>query len=165
MALLAAAGVLTGCGLGGLFGRGPECAPIGYLEGISLDIKPSSGAGVASAALEACWDGKCRDFAVELSEARDTITGTCSGSEPDDACGVTAGPPTGGWHGFAEIDGLPAKPVKVSVTLSSAAGKVLLDKQITVTPKRPEPVGGTCGGGDKMQTGIVVDAGELRERT
>jgi hypothetical protein len=167
MAMVAAVGVLAGCGFGGL-GRGQECAPVGFREGIGLDIAPSSGAGVSSAALKVCWDGQCRDPEVVLMEARDTITSTCSSSEADSdadaACGAEVGPPTGGWHGFADIDGLPGKPVEVGVTLTSASGEVLLDEQITVTPKEPKPDGTTCGSGGRKQTGIIVDGGQLRER-
>lgn len=167
VALVAAAGMLTGCGFGP-FGRGGPCAPVGYPEGIGLDIAPSSGAGVSSAALEVCWDGQCRDEDVVLMEARDTIAGECTSSgtdsDSDAACGASVGPPTGGWHGFADIEGLPGKPVQVAVTLRSASGEVLLDKQITVTPKGPKPDGTTCGGSDSKQTGIIVDGGRLRER-
>lgn len=163
IALLAALGMLTGCG-SGWFGRGTECAPVGYREGVGLDIEPPFASNVASATLKVCWDGRCHDADVELNETRDTISTPCEGEDPDAACGATAGPPTGGLNGFADIADLPGKPVQVTVVLRSAAGEDVLDKQLTVTPKEPDPDGRTCGGEGRFQTGVVVADGRVRER-
>ncbi|GAB3427360.1 hypothetical protein GCM10027569_68530 [Flindersiella endophytica] len=163
--LLAALGLLAGCGGFGWFGGGKECPAIGYLQGVSLKIEPSFASGVSTAALKVCWDGACQNVDVPLNETRDTISTPCEGSDPDAACGATAGPPDGGQYGFAEIPELPGKPVQVTVVLRSAAGEVVLDKQLTVRPKEPKPDDSSCGGGaGRFQTGIVVADGKLRER-
>jgi hypothetical protein len=167
LALLAALSLLTGCGLG-WFGRGQECPAIGYRQGVGLEIEPPFAKGVASAELKVCWDGECHEADVVLNETRDTISTPCEGEGSDDsdaACGATAGPPNGGQYGFVDISELPGKPVRVTVVLRSAAGEVVLDKQVTVTPKAPQADDSGCGGGTgRFQTGLIVSDGQVRER-
>jgi hypothetical protein len=167
LALLAALSLLTGCGLG-WFGRGQECPAIGYRQGVGLEIEPPFAKGVASAELKVCWDGECHEADVVLNETRDTISTPCEGEGSDDsdaACGATAGPPNGGQYGFVDISELPGKPVRVTVVLRSAAGEVVLDKQVTVTPKAPQADDSGCdGGAGRFQAGLVVSDGQVRER-
>ena len=165
VALLAALSLLTGCG-SGLFGRGKDCPAIGYLQGVTLEIEPPFASGVTTAALKLCWDGACQDVDVPLNETHgDPISTPCEGSDSDAACGATVGPPDGGLYGFAEIPELPGKPVQATVVLRSAAGEVVLDKQLTVRPKEPKPDASGCDGGKgRFQAGIIVADGKVRER-
>ncbi|MEU4518787.1 hypothetical protein AB0F52_08705 [Amycolatopsis sp. NPDC024027] len=148
-AMLAA--VAAGC-------TGPEvaCTAIGVPVGISLSI-PSPN-GISKATLEACWRGQCVTRDVVLSPETSAGTTTCTGTGPDSSCG-TSMVPTGGLHGFADLPGLPAEPVKVTVRFDD--GK---PHTIEVTPAFVEANGPGCGK-DGPQAQLVAGAGhELRVR-
>src|SRR4051812_29262473 len=104
-AMLAA--VTAGC-------AGPEvaCTAIGARVGIGLSIPAPE--GISRATLEACWRGQCVTREVGLYPETAGGATTCTGTGPDDSCG-TSMVPTGGLTGFADIPGLPAEPVKVTV--------------------------------------------------
>lgn len=164
--LAAATGLLTGCGMLGVLGRGQECPAIGFRQGIGIDIQPPLAKNVASASFEICWSGKCRTADVVLNETRDTIAEPCEGKDADAVCSATVGPANGGLYGFADVADLPGRPVQLTVELRSAAGEVVLDKQLTVTPKEPKPDANGCNpGAGRFQTGVIVTGnGSLRER-
>ncbi len=133
-----------------------ECTLIGARVGIGLDVDLPA---VKSATMEVCWDGTCATPIVELMPASTNGPETCTGTGPDDSCGVSV-VPTGGLTGFAEVVDLPAKPVSVTLALADAAGAVLLDETLTATPKMVHPNGEGCGGGG-AQTGLEVSAAGL----
>ncbi|MCS7482755.1 hypothetical protein ACFFQW_17340 [Umezawaea endophytica] len=136
------------------------CTLIGTRVGIGLDVDLP---GVKSATLEVCWGGKCTKPAVTLTPATTNGRETCTGTAPTDTCGVSV-VPTGGMIGFAEVVGLPSEPVTVTLTLADSAGAVVLDEDLTVTPKQTYPNGPDCGGGG-AQAGLVVSAaGVVTER-
>ncbi|MEO6085024.1 MAG: hypothetical protein ABIQ18_18120 [Umezawaea sp.] len=139
----------------------PEaCTLIGTPVGIGLDVDLPA---VAGATLEVCWDGRCVTPAVVLRPATTNGPQTCTGTGPDDSCGVSS-VPSGGLTGFANVTDLPAKPVSVKVALTDAAGAVLLDETVTATPKLTYPNGPKCGEGGP-QTGLEVSAaGAVTER-
>ncbi|WP_410607246.1 hypothetical protein [Amycolatopsis sp. lyj-109] len=146
-AMLAA--VTAGC-------AGPEraCTAIGVPVGISLSVPGSI--GISKATLEACWRGQCVTREVGLYPETSAGATTCTGSGLDSWCG-TSMVPTGGFHGFADIPGLPAEPVKVTVRFDD--GK---PHTIEVTPTTSEPNGPGCGvGGPQAQLVTGADH-ELR---
>jgi hypothetical protein len=137
------------------------CTLIGASAGIGVDVDLPA---VAAATLEVCWDGTCAKPAVSLYPATTNGPQTCTGTGPNDTCGVSA-VPTGGQHGFADIPTLPKKTVTATLVLTDAAGAVLLDKTLTVTPKATYPNGEGCGEGG-AQAGIEVSpAGVVTEHT
>jgi hypothetical protein len=129
------------------------CTLIGTRVGIGLTVDLP---GVKSAALEVCWNGTCTKPAVELTPATTNGPETCTGTGPTDSCGVSV-VPTGGLTGFAEVANLPAEAVTVTLVLADAAGAVVLDQDLTVTPKMAYPNGEGCGGGGS-QAGLEVSA-------
>jgi hypothetical protein len=131
-----AAAVTAGCAGAG---AGPEvaCPAIGYLTGISLTIPQP--AGISRATLEACWRGQCVTRDVVLTPDTTTAPSTCTGTGPDSACAASV-VPTGGLRGFAEVPGLPAEPVRVTVRFDD--GK---PHTVDVTPATSEPHGPACG--------------------
>jgi hypothetical protein len=136
------------------------CTLIGTRVGIGLDVDLP---GVKSASMEVCWGGTCTKPAVVLGPATTNGPETCTGTGPADSCGVSV-VPTGGLTGFAEVANLPAEPVTVALTLTDAAGAVVLDEDLTVTPKMAYPNGVECGG-TGAQAGLEVSAaGIVTER-
>ena len=136
------------------------CTLIAARAGIGLEIALPA---VRSAALEVCWDGTCVKPGTVLSPATTNGPETCSGTGPDAVCGVPA-LPAAGLTGFADLTTLPAKAVAVKLTLTDAAGAVLLDETVTVTPKLVHPNGEGCGG-EAAQAGLEVSAaGVVTER-
>lgn len=127
--------VAVGCG-------GPAGAPgqvacpaIGTPVGISLTIPPEAVAGISVANLEACWNGQCVTRKVDLQPATAPAQTTCNGT----ACSAQM-TSTGGLHGFADVPGLPAQPVRVTVAFDD--GK---PHTIEVTPSFPQPGPPGCG--------------------
>ncbi|GAA3724157.1 hypothetical protein HDA32_002887 [Spinactinospora alkalitolerans] len=149
---------LTACGAAA--GSGVGCTMPAAVVGVSLDVEESDAAGVAEAAMEVCWDGRCREPEVLLSPATSAQPEECE-EGPDGACGASM-VPTGGLHGIAQVPDLPAEPVEVRVVLSDHGGRDVLDERITVTPEMIHN-GPDCGA-DGPQAGVVVEDGGLRER-
>jgi hypothetical protein len=133
--------------------RPEACTLIGTRVGIGLDVDLPS---VSAATLEVCWDGTCAKPAVDLRPATTHGPQTCTGTGPDDSCGVSV-VPTSGLTGFADLPTLPAKTVTATLVLTDAAGAVLLDETLEVTPKTAYPNGEECGGGGP-QAGLSVSA-------
>ncbi|MBC6469887.1 hypothetical protein [Actinomadura alba] len=152
---------LTACGSLGRSGR--ECTMVGTPVGVGLEIEPPFAAKVASATMKVCWDGTCRTLSsIHLSPSTKNGPGSCTGTGPDDVCGVTA-VPTGGQHGFGAAPGLPKRPVEITLVLRDASGGRVLNQRLTVTPKGAFPNGPECGEGGP-QAGVVVTDGRVRER-
>ncbi|WP_232832081.1 hypothetical protein [Nocardiopsis sp. FIRDI 009] len=150
------AGAVAGCA--SALGGGRACTEIGVPVGVALEVAPPDAAGVRSAEVEVCWDGRCRSSEVELSESTESVDEGCE----DGTCGARS-VPTGGRHGFAFVEGLPAEPVEVRLALLGEDGEELLTDTVTVTPEMLEPNGPGCGEGGP-QAGVVVEDGALRER-
>jgi hypothetical protein len=139
----------AGCGGAG---AGPEvaCPAIGTPVGIGLAVAPA--AGISHATLEACWGGRCVTRPVDLFPATAAGATTCTGTGPDSACGVSM-VPTGGLHGFADLPGLPAEPVHVTVRFDD--GK---PHAVDVKPTFSEPGGPACGkAGPQAQLDVGAD--------
>jgi hypothetical protein len=66
--------------------------------------------------------------------------------------------PTGGKHGFAELPGLPASPVRVTLTLDGGRPQTL-----EVRPAFLYPNGPNCGGGGPQAQLIVGPDGVATE--
>ena len=148
-AMLAAAA--AGC-------AGPElaCTAIGVPVGISLSIPAPN--GISKAALEACWRGQCVTRDVGLYPETSGGATTCTGTGPDSSCG-TSMVPTGGLHGFADIPGLPAEPVKVTVRFDDGNPHTL-----EVTPALREANGPGCGKDGPQAQLVAGPDHELRVR-
>ncbi|MEV6829233.1 hypothetical protein [Amycolatopsis sp. NPDC051102] len=128
---------LAVAGTAGCAGPVTACPAIGYVTGISLTIPAP--AGITRATLQACWRGQCVDRTVDLTPETTAGASTCAGTGPDSACGASM-VPTGGLHGFADVPGLPAEPVRVTVRFDD--GK---PHTVDVTPTYSEPNGPACG--------------------
>jgi hypothetical protein len=152
------AGVLAltaGCGQAG---SGPEvaCPAIGTRFGIGLTVPEP--ADISRATLEACWGDQCVTRPVDLMPETAAGPATCSGTGPDSACGVPA-VPTGGLQGFADVPGLQAVPIRVTVRFDDGKPHTTV-----VTPAFTEPGGPACGkAGPQAQ--LVAGAGrEIKPR-
>ncbi|MGW4061699.1 hypothetical protein ACWEGE_25710 [Amycolatopsis sp. NPDC004747] len=137
---------------------GPEraCTAIGVPIGISLSVPAPN--GVSKATLEACWRGQCVTRDVGLYPETSAGATTCTGTGPDSSCG-TSMVPTGGLHGFADIPGLPAEPVKVTVRFDD--GK---PHTVEVTPALTEANGPGCGKDGPQAQLVAGPDHELRVR-
>ncbi|MBE8517937.1 hypothetical protein ILP97_10535 [Amycolatopsis sp. H6(2020)] len=137
---------------------GPEraCTAIGVPVGFSLSV-PSPN-GISKATLEACWRGQCVTRDVGLYPETSAGATTCTGTGQDSSCG-TSMVPTGGLHGFADIPGLAAEPVKVTVRFDD--GK---PHTIEVTPSFAEPNGPGCGKAGPQAQLVAGPDHELRVR-
>ncbi len=144
MVLLAAAG----CGADSAV----PCTMIGTPVGIGLSIPQP--AGITRATLDACWGGRCVTRQVGLFPESAAGATTCSGG----VCGASA-VPTGGLRGFADVPGLPAGPVRVTVRFDD--GK---PHGVEVTPSFSEPNGPACGKAGPQAQLLVGAGGELRAR-
>lgn len=146
--------LVAGCGQAG--SGGVACPDIGTRVGIGLSVPDP--AGVTRATLDACWGDQCVTRPVDLQPETAAGPTSCTGTGPDAACGA-AMVPTGGLQGFADIPGLPAEPVKVTVRFDDG-----LPHTVTVTPGFLHPGGPACGqGGPQAQ--LVAGAGhELKPR-
>lgn len=163
---VAAVVLLAGCGTGLFLGGGRECAPVATRVGVGLDVEPALATKVTRAEMEICWDGRCRSQQLEL---HDSTIAVPMGCEPeteagkDGVCSATA-EPTGGKHGFFDLQELPERPVRVSVVLEDADGRALLDDRIEVTPRPNPPQEGVCGD-DRPQAGVIAGEARLRVRS
>ncbi|MBE1499321.1 hypothetical protein H4696_006421 [Amycolatopsis lexingtonensis] len=128
------------------------CTDIGTPVGIGLSVPDP--AGITRATLDACWDGRCVTRQVALFPETAAGATTCS----DGACGVSM-VPTGGLQGFADVPGLPAEPVRVTVRFDD--GK---PHGVEVTPAFSEPNGPACGKAGPQAQLLVGAGGELRPR-
>ncbi len=138
----------VGCGQSA--GAPPEtaCPAIGTPIGISLTIPPESVAGISVANLDACWDGQCVTRKVDLQPSTAPASTTCVGS----ACSAQM-TSTGGLHGFVDVPGLPAQPVRVTVTFDD--GK---PHSIEITPAFAQPGPPGCGqAGQQIQLVVAAD--------
>lgn len=137
---------------------GPEvaCPDIGTPTGIGLTI--ANPGGITRATLEACWGDQCVTRPVDLHP--DTAAGpaSCTGTGPDSACGASM-VPTGGLRGFADVPGLPAEPVRVTVRFDD--GK---PHTVVVTPAFSEPGGPACGKAGPQAQLVAGPGHELKPR-
>ncbi|MCR6489742.1 hypothetical protein M8542_43720 [Amycolatopsis sp. OK19-0408] len=92
------------------------CPAIGTRVGIGLTVPQP--AGITRATLEACWGDQCVTRPADL--------------RPDDA--------TGGLQGFADVPGLQAEPIRVTVRFDDGKPHTTV-----VTPAFSEPGGPACG--------------------
>ncbi|MBW4717482.1 hypothetical protein [Saccharothrix obliqua] len=136
-------------------GSTPEqvCTAIGVPVGVGVDVRS---AGVATGALEVCWDGRCTTRPLALWPSSRVVGGTCAGTAPEDVCSASA-EPDGGLHGYADVPDLPVRPVVVKLRLADGTGATVLDRQVEATPKLVRPGGPECGGGG-AQLNLAVAA-------
>jgi hypothetical protein len=153
---LVALSVLAACGSPAR--SGAECSLVGGRTGVALEIRPPLAAAVGRATMKVCHDGACHTSAVALEPSTTTRPGGCV----DGVCSAEA-VRTGGRQGFAEVPGLPAEPVTVTVVLRDASGGRVLDRTLAVTPKGVFPNGPRCGEAGR-QAGVIATDGRLTER-
>jgi hypothetical protein len=149
---------LAGCGME----TGKPCTLIGARVGVGLRVEPPLATRVSDADMRICWDGGCQAPTITLDPATSAGPQSCTGTGPDDTCGVSA-VPSGGLVGFADMANLPRRAVQVSVVLHDSSGKRVFDQGLTVTPKDVFANGPGCGAGGP-QAHLVVTDGRLRER-
>ncbi|MEU5878429.1 hypothetical protein [Spirillospora sp. NPDC047279] len=152
---------VTACGTTSPSGGRP-CTAIGSREGVGLDIRAPDAARVDSATMTICWNGTCRTSRVELTASSAAVPGECPDGPPDGVCGASASP-TGDKNGFADVQGLPKAPVKVTVDLRDAAGDRVLRRTLDVTPHATYPNGRKCGEG-RPQAQLTLAGGRLSVR-
>lgn len=138
LVLLGGLWLLTACGTSPGAGGHP-CTLIGTPRGIRVDVAPQLAHRVAHAAMTVCWDDVCHAPALRLGKAS-----------------------SGAGRGFATVSDLPARRVRVTLTLRDAKGMTLLDRAVPVTPEHRYPNGRDCPAGGP-QAGVTVTAeGGLR---
>jgi hypothetical protein len=158
--------VVAGCGSPAAVGGGGECTAIGARVGVSVDVAArSTGPAAGGATLEACWADVCRTYPVELSPSTTAAGTTCQDTaRPDAVCSAEVRE-TGGKQGFADIPDLPARPVRLTLTVTDDAGARLAGGTLEVTPETVYPNGPDCDPGGP-QAGLAVDgAGTVRDST
>ena len=132
------------------------CPAIGTRVGIGLTVPDP--AGITRATLEACWGDQCVTRPADLFPETAAGATTCTGTGPDGSCGVSM-VPTGGLQGFADIPGLPAEPIRVTVRFDDGKPHTAV-----VTPTFSHPGGPACGqGGPQAQLVAGADR-EIRPR-
>jgi hypothetical protein len=136
----------------------PACTNIGTPLGVGIDLQPAIAAKVSGATLVACWAGDCTTRKVELYPSTAAGPTSCTGDKQSDACSAQM-TPTGGKHGFADLPGLPAAPVRGTVTFSGFA-----EQTLDVTPTMSYPNGPACGPGGPQARLVVDDNGWVTER-
>lgn len=146
---------LTGCGLA----EPRECTMIGTPVGVGVTVEPPLAARVAAAEVEVCWDGSCHLPPLELHPETRAGDQTCVG----ESCSARM-EPTGGVTGFAEVAGLPKRPVRIRLTLRDPLGTQVADTAIEVTPAGRFPNGPDCGEGGPNATVVVDRHGTARSR-
>lgn len=149
----------TACGVVDA-GEGLTCTAIGTRTGVSVEVDHFD---VVSGAIEVCWDGSCATPSLELYPSSRVAETTCTGTSPDDSCSALS-EPTGGTHGFADLPGLPAKPVAVSLRLLDQSGSSIVDRNIVLTPEMVHPNGPDCpAGGPQARISVGAD-GSITEQ-
>lgn len=149
--------VLAACGTS--VGSGERaCTEIGTPVGIGLEIDKALAGKVTSATVKACWGGKCRETEVDLMPSSAPGQTSCDG----EVCSAEV-KPTGAKNGFADIQGLPATPVEVTLTLLGK-GRTVLERTLDVTPRMLFPNGTECPGGGPQANLTVSGDGEVAER-
>ncbi|WP_370946179.1 hypothetical protein AB5J62_00870 [Amycolatopsis sp. cg5] len=139
---------VTACGAVGS-GGGPECTAIGASTGIGVDLAPEVAAAITGGQMEVCWNGDCHTKELTLSPSTKAGPTTCTNA---DVCSAQA-VPTGGKHGFADLPGLPAAEVKVTVGFDGGPTRT-----VHLIPKMLFPNGPDCGGqGPQGQLELVAD--------
>lgn len=149
----------TGCGAAAGSGSQP-CTLIAAQPGVSVDVAPrvaskTSGEGT----LEVCWAGQCRSRDVSLRGSTKPAEPTCR----DDSCSAQL-TPTGRERAFVQVSGLPAKPVRVTLTLRGSGGESVVRETLRVAPEKVHPNGRDCGGGATQADLVVGPSGDVRER-
>lgn len=146
---------LTGCGLA----EPRACTLIGTPVGVGVTVEPPLAARVAAAEVEVCWDGSCRRPRLALHPATRAGEQTCAG----ESCSARM-EPTGGVTGFADVAGLPKRPVRVRLILRDSLGTKVSDTAIEVTPQGRFPNGPDCGEGGPNAMVVVDRHGTARSR-
>ncbi|RJL32703.1 hypothetical protein [Bailinhaonella thermotolerans] len=163
-ALAGALAVLTAAGCGGGAGTGRPCTAAGSLTGVGVHLEEALAKRADSATVRVCWDGACHDRAVELTDDTTAAPASeCDGRAPADAACAATAVPTGAKRGFAEVGGLPKRPVEVTVVARDRGGKVVLDERIQVTPRAVYANGEECGE-TGVQAQLSAAPGRLTER-
>ncbi|WP_152361423.1 hypothetical protein [Microlunatus speluncae] len=132
--------VLTGCA------AGPRaCTAIGSAPGVSVTVDATAAGDVTGLELTVCWEDVCRDAEVQLSPGSDSVDQGCDSDGPDAPCSATA-VPNDTLVGFANVEGLPAGPVKIRAVMIKAATEQKLP-EATVMAAVTYPNGPDCGAG------------------
>jgi hypothetical protein len=139
-AIALAVALLTGCT------AGPQpCTAIGSAPGVTVTVDAAAADDVTGLELTICWEDSCRDAPVELRPGSDSVDQGCDSDGPDAACSATA-VPNGTLVGFADVEGLPAGPIKVrAVMIKNGAERQL--PEVTVMAAVTYPNGPDCGAG------------------
>ncbi|WP_424852230.1 hypothetical protein [Streptomyces sp. SAI-170] len=152
----------TACGV--LGGDTHPCTLIGSPSGIGVEIAPSLARTAAAADLTTCWDAMCRTTGLRLREdpapvADDPVMTTKSPTPP--AAEPTQRPVR---PGFAELDDLPAGPVRITLELRDDRGRTVLKRRTTVTAQVTYPNGRDCSPGGRQAQVALTPAGALVPR-
>lgn len=125
---------------------------IGTRIGVGVEIAAPYAERTTTAHMRACAGDVCRESEVRLSPSTVSVPGPCTG----EVCMAQA-TPTGAKNGFLDMPGLTGAPLRVSLTLSDAAGAEVLVREADVTPAESYPNGPDCGSGG-FQAGVAVAA-------
>ncbi|MEU8131924.1 hypothetical protein [Streptodolium elevatio] len=142
----------VGCGSSSSSGDGRQCTMIGSRVGVGLEIAAQYAERTAAAHMRACAGDVCREGDLQLSPSSSAVPLPCTG----EVCGAQA-TPTGAKNGFLGVPELTGAPLRVSLTLSDAAGAEVLVREIEVTPSQTYPNGPDCGPGG-FQASLAVGA-------
>ncbi|MEU6710477.1 hypothetical protein ABZ897_03260 [Nonomuraea sp. NPDC046802] len=134
------------------------CTMVGTPVGVSVHVQAPLAARAQSVSMEVCWDGSCRPVRSDLMPSTKADGSTCSG----DTCSATA-VETGDKNTFGDVQGLPARAVRVRLKLLDAEAAPVFDRTLDVTPKMRYPNGPECGAGGPNAVLTVGADGTVRE--
>jgi hypothetical protein len=122
--------VTTACGSGAADGGARACTAMGSPSGVAIEVDPALVAKVDRGAFDVCWNGDCRSYPIAFNKMPDT---------------------------FADVPGLPAHEVEVTVRIHDHSGAEVLERTLAVTPVPTYPNGRECGA-DGVRVLLLVDA-------
>ncbi|WP_158886694.1 hypothetical protein [Amycolatopsis anabasis] len=149
----------TACGAPAGAGDGHPCTEIGTPVGISIDIAAPLADRARAVNVTVCWAGSCQAPRVDLFPSSEAGQSGCAG----EVCSAQARP-TGAKHGFADVPGLPASPVRVTLALVSESGSTFSERVLEVTPALAYPNGPDCGAGGPQAGLTVAPDGTVTQR-
>jgi hypothetical protein len=149
---------LTACGAS-LRSGDHACTEIGAAPGVSLTVDREFAPQVKGAALEICWQGTCRQSAVDLYPGRDSVDLGCATDTSEGSCTATS-TPNGTLTGFMPVPQLPQGPVQAVATITHADGTERESEPLNARARMVYPNGGQCPGAGP-QLGLTLDRAGL----
>lgn len=152
LALIATAGLATGCGPGAA-----GCPAIARATAVSVTVTAGYAPVVERLHVKACQDGACKEGDVGLTPGSTSIDQGCT---REGVCSATASP-DGTKVGMLSLDTLTESAMAVTVSGTAADGAALPVRTLEFRPRANYPFGEQCG--KFVTASVVLDRDGLRE--